>query len=404
MKAAARVVALVSCGVVLAGCSAAVGDTHASVGDNTGQTGAPTGASQTSALKPLHPRVRLVSSHHHSVSWRGPVVFKAADATIVSATVRGGPDPVSGAVHAQGARWRSTGLLTPSTSYHAAVRLRTSTGQRITRAIRFSTTKPDSTLSLTATPGPGYVVGVGEPIVVNFNQPVTDEAAVQKRMSVMAGSEHIKGSWHWFSSTLVHYRPKKYWPANTEIKVGIDLANLYVGHGVWGDRNHDWTWHTGNAHISYVNSVKHTFTVTSNGKRIAVWPTGTGMPGFDTRSGTYVVLDKSPTVEMTSCSVGLSCTPGTANYYDLQVSWDTRVTDSGTFVHAAPWDSEMGVANTSHGCIHLATTHARSFYHMSLPGDIVTLTGSPRPPNPDDPGMMDWNMSWSQWRAGSALH
>src|SRR5699024_946302 len=109
--------------------------------------------------------------------------------------------------------------------------------------------------------------------------------------------------------------------------------------------------------ISYVNAQTHRFRVTVNGKQIADWPTGLGQPEFQTRSGTYNVLMKTSLTQMTSCSVGLGCDSSSPNYYDLPVHWAVRLTNSGTFVHAAPWDSVMGSQNTSHGCIHLSTAN-----------------------------------------------
>lgn len=222
-------------------------------------------------------------------------------------------------------------------------------------------------------------------------------------MTVSTSRGPITGAWHWFTSTELHYRPRHFWPSDTTVHVHIDLRGLRAGRGLWGDRDHDWSWQVGNSHITYVSATRHTFTVIANGKTIASWPTGLGKPGFSTRDGVYTVLDKVPVLDMKSCSVGLSCTPGAPGYYDLQVHWDTRLTSSGTFVHAAPWDGEIGRANTSHGCVHLSTADARAFFQLSSPGDVVIVRGTGRAPDlTADPGMMDWNMTWSQWETGSA--
>ncbi|MGH3497966.1 MAG: Ig-like domain-containing protein [Nocardioidaceae bacterium] len=395
-----RVAALASCALVLAACQSAAAS-HDGASSSIG--GAP--ATSPGLADAPHPTVALASSRSAAVPWRGPVVIKATHSTIASVKVqdRSG-HVVTGALSSHKQAWRSHGFLLPSTTYRATLGLVTPSGTTVTRQLRFSTTQARDSVSMSATPGPGWVMGVGEPIAVRFSRAVPDRAAVERHMTVSTSAGRVRGAWHWFSDTVAHFRPRRYWPANTSITVHVDLNHVYAGQGVWGDRDHDWTWRTGDAHIAYVNSARHTFRVTVNGRTTHVWPTGTGMPGFDTRRGTYLVLDKSHEVEMTSCSVGLSCTPGTSTYYDLHVFWDTRLTDSGTFVHAAPWDSQIGAANTSHGCIHLSVTNAQTFYGNAMPGDVVKLTGSTRPPNPVDAGMMDWNMSWHQWVAGSALH
>ncbi|MGH3501522.1 MAG: Ig-like domain-containing protein [Nocardioidaceae bacterium] len=407
MRRKSSIIAAVGAVALLAGCSLTDGDSPTDVhaadhAHSDPDTPAPSTAATPSPVP--KPTVRVANGSSDTVPWQGPVKLAAAHGWVESATVHDKQgDKVQGHLVDDGREWRSKGRLFPSTTYTATVDLRGEAGSR-TRTVHFTTSEPEQTLSMSALPGPGQVVGVGEPISVTFNTSVPDKAAVEKAMSVTTSGGHVKGAWHWFSDSVVHFRPKHYWPAHTTVKIEIDLDRLYAGDGVWGDRMHDWSFQTGDKNVSYVNASKHTFTFTKNGKTVGVWPTGTGQPGFDTRDGTYIVLGKSSLVQMDSCSVGISCEKGSSNYYDLPVHWATRLTTSGTFVHAAPWDSVMGSANTSHGCIHLSTAHGKRFYELAQPGDVVVLTGSPRSPNPGDAGMMDWNMSWSQWLGGSALH
>ena len=165
---------------------------------------------------------------------------------------------------------------------------------------------------------------------------------------------------------------------------------------------------TGDSHVARVDGKKHTFTVYKNGKIWAKWPTSLGRPEFVTRSGSYIVLEKTPMIEMTSCSVHIACDPKDPNWYDLKVMQDVRLTWSGTFVHAAPWSvSHQGFANVSHGCINLSTSRANSFYNLVTYGDLVTVVHTNRGPqdliDKGDPGMTDWNTPFSTWVQGSAL-
>ncbi len=376
---------------------------HDSPTTTTPSTSAPATA-QAPELTPK-PTAEVVTGKSGDVPWEGPAILTAAHGRIVSASVveKGhSDDKVEGNLVNDGSTWKSKGRLYPSSTYVATLQL-TGPGGDQTRTVKFTTSKPDDTLTIHAMPGPGAVVGVGQPIIVEFNRAVPDKAKVEKAMSVTTSSGKVTGAWHWFSDSVVHYRPKAYWPANSEVKIEIDLNRLYAGDGVWGDRMHDWSFRTGDSHVSYVDADRDTFRYTVNGKTVGVWPTSLGQKGFETRNGTYIVLAKDKLVQMDSCSVGISCDKGSANYYDLPVHWATRVTWSGTFVHAAPWDSQLGETNTSHGCIHLSTEHGKYFFDHAQPGDIVKVTGSPKPPS-DDAGMIDWNMSWSEWLAGSALH
>ena len=94
--------------------------------------------------------------------------------------------------------------------------------------------------------------------------------------------------------------------------------------------------------MARVDGSRHTFTVYVNGKVWAKWPTSLGRPEFVTRTGSYIVLEKKPMIEMTSCSVHIACDPKDPNFYDLKVMQDVRLTWSGTFVHAAPWSVSPG--------------------------------------------------------------
>ncbi len=399
----AAVTVVASSAVVLAGCSAGSGDHGATVDPGHGHSVA---IRPTHSPKPQLPRPTVsVAGGDSDVSWQGGVVLAAQHGTISTVTVSDPKGNVAqGQISSDGSRWASAGHLLPGTSYTARVVVENQTSGPVQRVLHFTTSNATQTVSMSATPGPSAVVGVGEPISVTFSRAIEDRASVERAMSVTTSKGTVEGAWHWFSSTQVHFRPKSYWPANTQITVHVDLQHVYAGGDTWGDRNHDWSFRTGDAHVSYVSATKDTFRYTVNGKSVGVWPTGMGQPGFETRSGTYVVLAKAPMVEMTSCSIGLSCTPGQGEYYDLHVHWDTRITWTGTFVHAAPWDYQLGKANTSHGCIHLSTDHAKTFYDQAQVGDVVVVTGTNRSYNPTDPGMMDWNLSWSQWLAGSALH
>ena len=110
---------------------------------------------------------------------------------------------------------------------------------------------------------------------------------------------------------------------------------------------------------------------------------------------------------MTSCAAQITCNKADPQYYDLQVQWDTRLTWSGTFVHGAPWDSHLGFADVSHGCIHLTLTNAETFFNLAQYGDMVRVLHTSRPIDDliaaHDPGASDWNSTWDAWVAGSAL-
>jgi hypothetical protein len=124
----------------------------------------------------------------------------------------------------------------------------------------------------------------------------------------------------------------------------------------------------------------------------ATWPMSAGQPGDDTPNGTYLTMEKSNPEEM----IG----PG----YDIEVPWSVRFTLSGNFMHDAYWSvGDQGFANVSHGCVNLSPEHAETYYKLAVPGDPVTITGSPRAGTLGN-GWTVWFLTWSELLAGSALH
>jgi L,D-transpeptidase catalytic domain len=73
-------------------------------------------------------------------------------------------------------------------------------------------------------------------------------------------------------------------------------------------------------------------------------------------------------------------------------------------MHDAFWSvGEQGFTNVSHGCVNLSPTNAEIYYKLAVPGDPVTITGSPRAGSWDN-GWTVWFLSWRQLLRGSAQH
>jgi len=113
----------------------------------------------------------------------------------------------------------------------------------------------------------------------------------------------------------------------------------------------------------------------------------------------HVVTDKKRSMTMDSTTYGLALDAGG---YQTKVEFATRISNSGEFVHAAPWsEAQQGRENVSHGCINLSTERARWFFEFSQPGDIVEIRGSDAGTLRSD--IHDWTIPWEEWKAGSAL-
>ena len=320
-----------------------------------------------------------------------PVHVTVSGGKLTGITVTGpGQASVAGTVSTSAGTWTPAQSLASGTSYRVTVNAANAAGKSTTVEKTFTTLGAASSVVIAGvTPSSGHSVGDAQPMAVQFTAPVTDKAAVEKAL-VISDTHHVAGAWRWLSDTRIDYRPKDFWPLGDRVTLTANLAGV----GGSGTYTSSFTV-TSNVH-AVVDAAKHTVTVWQGNRVVRSMKTGTGMPQFATWNGAMVVLQKVPEVRMTSCSIGLSCKPGTPNYYDLKVYKDVQLTPSGTYVHAAPWDTQLGVANTSHGCIHLSNTDAAWFYSHVQEGDLVTVTHAGHEV-PITNGEGDWNLSWSQW-------
>jgi lipoprotein-anchoring transpeptidase ErfK/SrfK len=263
-----------------------------------------------------------------------------------------------------------------------------------------TTTTAPPQIHATLSPGDGDVVGVGMPAVVTFDRPVAkaDRPAVEQRLTV-TGNPPVEGAWRWIAPGVVHWRPAVYWQPGTDVTVHSDLRGLQVGDALGADERTS-RFRIGDAHVSTVDVATHQMTVTENGQVARVIAMSAGRDQYPTNNGVHLALEKARTVTMDSSTVGIP-RDSPAGYY-RKVAWATRLSYSGTFVHAAPWSAgAQGQRNVSHGCINISPADAEWFYNFTRRGDVVVVVNSKAPPKLSDPGMADWNIPWEQWRTGA---
>ena len=310
---------------------------------------------------------------------------------------------VRGRLSADGGTWRADELLEPATKYNVVSRGTADSGR--TGTVRHSFTTEalslDEQTYPSVTPLQGETVGVGMPVIVTFDIPVANRAAIERKLSVTS-TPQVKGTWHWMSDTEVHYRPKTYWRAGTHVKVDVDINGVNAGNGIYGQENRHVSFHVGDSIISTVNVATDQLTVQINGKTARTIPITAGMPGWDTRSGVKLIVEKFESKRMDAATVGVQ--PGDPEYYNIpDVQYAMRVTYSGEFLHAAPWSvGYQGYSNVSHGCVGMSTDNAAWLFGLSHRGDVVKTINSGRPLEFGN-GWTDWNVSWSEYKEGSAL-
>lgn len=362
-------------------------------------------------------KVTVAPADGRSVAPGSPVsVTAAGGATLDAVTVTpdgraaDGVDPVevTGGLAAGGRTWTSDRTMTPGTSYTVTVTSSDASGRRSTTTSGFRTQAASRVNGVTATPLNGAVVGVGLPVSLAFDTPVADRAAVEKALTVTT-TPAVKGGWGWLTDPLtgvqrVDWRPDAYWPSGTRVTLTARLSGIDTGGGRYLRRDIQDTFSVGTARISYADLSTHRMRVTENGRTVKDFAISGGSQDWPTWNGTMVVTAKQSTVRMTSASVHIATSEDSADFYDEDVHDAVRITSSGTFVHAAPWnDRYMGRQNKSHGCIGLSAADARWFFDRATRGDLVVATGSTRAVVDRGNGYGEWNLTAGQWHALSAL-
>ncbi|WP_019877618.1 L,D-transpeptidase [Sporichthya polymorpha] len=295
--------------------------------------------------------------------------------------------------------WNSTVPVKVGTRYTVHAWGEGADGAPVEKITRFSTTdvKRSDTLEIASVqPENGAKVGVGHPLMVTFNQPVEDRKIVQKALQVRT-TPRVEGAWYWIDDVTVDYRPEKFWPAGTKVTLAAKLKDIQAGDGVLGGANRRSTFTVDRAQIITVDVDKHKLTVERDGKPLKTYDVTTGKKGWETRTGTKIVMDKERNKKWTDEAIDAP------EDYEYRSKYAMRITNSGEFLHDAPWNrGTIGEANTSHGCIGLLPEAAEWLYQNTIVGDPVVVVGSSRPFDDLLNRVADWTVPWEKWKAGNA--
>jgi lipoprotein-anchoring transpeptidase ErfK/SrfK len=321
------------------------------------------------------------------------ITVTAAGGALTNVTVHTSGEAVTGGLSQGGTVWRSQWALNVSTAYTVTA---TASGHGSTRTATstFRTLAPAQTFTTEIVNGYDQTYGVGMPIILYFNHKITDNAAVERALQVTT-SKPVIGAWYWddacgLAVTCAYFRPRDYWPVGTTVSFTGHLNGVEGAPGVYGYHTLTQTFYIGSSLIAIGNTQTHRTQIYYNGQLRYDWPISSGRPGDDTPNGSYLTIEKENPVLMTG--------PG----YSLEVPYSVRFTFSGDYYHDAYWSvGEQGYENVSHGCVNLSPTDAEIYYNMAVPGDPITIVGSPKGGTWDN-GFTEWFLSWSQYLKGSA--
>ena len=306
-----------------------------------------------------------------------------------------------GALDPSGTSWTAAADLGYASTYTVTVAAadRAGTPSEVTGTI--STVAPRTLTMPTVFPTADTgTVGVGQPVSVTFDEDVTDRAAVERRLRVTT-TPPVAGSWSWLSDRTVHYRPEQFWPSGTHVVVDADVYGVDVGDGIRGQASEHVEFDVGPKRVAVVDATELVLRVYEDDQLVRTMPTSLGKSSTPTPTGTYVVMQQSRTYTMRSASYGVPLdAPGG---YETPVEYASRLSNSGIFVHGAPWSvRDQGRRNVSHGCLNVSVADAGWFFEHFGRGDVVEVQNAGSRLEVGD-GFSDWNADWADWQAGSAL-
>ncbi|WP_271218597.1 L,D-transpeptidase [Streptosporangium carneum] len=333
------------------------------------------------------------------------VLVAARGGTLKSVAVKGPKGALTGVLSADGTQWHSRGTVLPGTSYEVTATAVNPAGKVTRTTTSFSTAKVDKTFAIESLmpskETTGLTVGVGMPVMITFDQPIADRVEVERNLLVRT-SKPVLGAWHWFDDKTVHFRPKEFWPAHTNVRVDARLEGVRGGRGLYGKQNQTLRFRVGRSQITKGSTLTHHLTVRRDGKVVRQIPMSAGQGGqwkYYTTSGVHLAMSREPVTVMTSPGIG----PGSPGYYQMTVYNTVRISNSGEYVHSAPWSvGSQGYANVSHGCVNVSPSNASWFIDNTLIGDPIIITGSPRKLEPTN-GWGHWQENWKEWLKWSSV-
>jgi lipoprotein-anchoring transpeptidase ErfK/SrfK len=334
------------------------------------------------------------------VSVESPVTVSAEDGVLGAVTMANEDGtPIAGRLSPDGLTWSTTEPLGYNKRYTLnaqSLGLGGVTRQQMT----FQTHSPENLTMAYALPNDGEVVGIGQPVAVQFDENIPDRLAAQKAIKITTNPP-VEGAFYWLNNREVRWRPAQYWKPGTTVDVAVNIYGADLGDGLFGQENVATRFTIGDEVVATADDNTKTVTVRRNGEVVKTMPTSMGKNSTPTNNGVYIVGSRFTHIVMDSSTYGVPA--NSPNGYRTDVDWATQISYSGIFVHSAPWSvGSQGYTNTSHGCLNVSPSNAVWFYDNTKRGDIVEIVNTVGSTLPGTDGLGDWNIPWEQWKAGNA--
>lgn len=274
-------------------------------------------------------------------------------------------------------------------------------GNAVAVSGRITTVTPSAVIDGGFQLADGQTVGIAAPVILQFDGPIADKAAVERALSIVT-EPPVDGSWAWLPDEVqgarVHWRSREYFPAGTTVHVSAKLYGLAFGEGAYGAQDMSLDFAIGRRQVVKAEVSSHRIQVVRDEGVIMDFPCSYGQADKArniTRNGIHVVSEKYADFYMSNPAAG---------YSNIHERWAVRISNNGEFIHANPSSAgAQGNTNVTNGCINLSTEDAEQYFYSAIYGDPVEVTGSSIELSYADGDIWDWVVDWDTWVSMSAL-
>jgi lipoprotein-anchoring transpeptidase ErfK/SrfK len=308
---------------------------------------------------------------------------------------------VAGAFNQDRTVYTTTEPLGYDTSYSWSGSVVGHDGKAVPVTGKFTTVAPSKKIGGSFQLADGQTVGVAVPIIIQFDAPISDKAAVEKALTITTNPP-VEGSWAWLpdeqQGARIHYRTREYYPAGATVNVEAKFYGLPFGDGAFGSDDISLHFQIGRRQVVKAEVTSHRIQVVTDAGVIMDFPCSYGEADKArnvTRNGIHVVTEKYSDFYMSNPAAG---------YTNAHERWAVRISNNGEFIHANPSSSgAQGNTNVTNGCVNLSTEDAQQYFGSAIYGDPVEVTGSTIQLSYSDGDIWDWAVDWDTWVAMSAL-
>ncbi|TSD99967.1 L,D-transpeptidase family protein [Skermania sp. ID1734] len=329
-----------------------------------------------------------------------PLTVAVTDGKLAQVTLfRPDNTVVNGVLAPDGLSWRNAEVL----GYNKAYRIEAKAyglGGATTTVVNFKTSSPENLTQPYLIPGDGDVVGIAQPVAIQFDEAIPDRRAAEQAIQIITDPP-VDGAFYWLNKREVRWRPEHFWSPGTKIKVDVNVYGKDLGGGLFGTEDVHANFSIGDAVVLTADDNTKQVTVERNGEVIRTMPTSMGKNDTPTDNGIYIVGDRFQQIVMDSSTYGVPV--NSPQGYRTPVDWATRISYSGIFFHSAPWSvGQQGYSNSSHGCLNLSPGNAEWVFNNTKRGDVAIVKNTVGGTLSGTDGLGDWNIPWQVWKAGNA--